>query len=253
MRTSGPNEFNYSRAFEIFVSIALLNIWGHQDQMSSTRAQLLRSLCSLICSIYEDIRTKCWDLWVHCFAKYMRTLGTNEFNYCRDFEIFVSIALLNMWGHHQQSFWDHCVHCFVQYMRTSGPNEFNYSRDFEIFVSIALLNMWGHHQQSFWDLCVHWFAQFMRTLEPKWDLCVHCFAKYTRTEKSVTSCDKARREGKNYWQFCSDLNGLEWRKLVSDWHGMLAVGFCWTWMAWNGGSRFCPDWNSFDWSKSVLA
>jgi hypothetical protein len=26
MRTSGPNEFNYCRAFDIFVSIALLNI-----------------------------------------------------------------------------------------------------------------------------------------------------------------------------------------------------------------------------------
>jgi hypothetical protein len=34
---------------------------------------------------------------------------------------------------------------------------------------------------------------------------------------------------------------------------MLEVGFCLTEMAWNGGSRFCPDWNSLDLSKSVLA
>jgi hypothetical protein len=34
---------------------------------------------------------------------------------------------------------------------------------------------------------------------------------------------------------------------------MSEVGFCLTGMAWNGGSPFCPDWNSLDWSKSVLA
>jgi hypothetical protein len=34
---------------------------------------------------------------------------------------------------------------------------------------------------------------------------------------SVTSCDKTRRGGKIHWQYCSDLNGLEWRKLVFDW------------------------------------
>jgi hypothetical protein len=33
---------------------------------------------------------------------------------------------------------------------------------------------------------------------------------------SVSSCDKARRGGKIYCQYCSDLNGLEWRKFVFD-------------------------------------
>jgi hypothetical protein len=33
---------------------------------------------------------------------------------------------------------------------------------------------------------------------------------------SVTSCDKARRGEKINLQYCSDLNGLEWRKLVFD-------------------------------------
>jgi hypothetical protein len=34
---------------------------------------------------------------------------------------------------------------------------------------------------------------------------------------------------------------------------MEKVGFGLTGIASNGGSRFCPDWNSLDWRKLVLA
>jgi hypothetical protein len=33
---------------------------------------------------------------------------------------------------------------------------------------------------------------------------------------------------------------------------MSGVGFGLTGIAWNGGSRFWPDWNSLDWQKPVL-
>jgi hypothetical protein len=134
LRTSGPNEFNYCRAFKIFVSIALLNLWGHRDQMCSTTLERLRSVLLLI-------------------AKYMRTSGPNEFNYCRAFEIFVSIALLNIWGHQDQMssttaerFWSFFM-ALVNIWGHQDLNEFNYCRAFDIFVSIALLNIWGHQDQ----------------------------------------------------------------------------------------------------------
>jgi hypothetical protein len=34
---------------------------------------------------------------------------------------------------------------------------------------------------------------------------------------------------------------------------MEKVGFGLTGMFWNEENRFCPDWNSLDWRKSVLA
>jgi hypothetical protein len=34
---------------------------------------------------------------------------------------------------------------------------------------------------------------------------------------------------------------------------MEKVGFGLTGMAWNGGRRFCLDWDGLDWMKSVLA
>jgi hypothetical protein len=36
-------------------------------------------------------------------------------------------------------------------------------------------------------------------------------------------------------------------------YGMKEVGFSLTVMAWNGGSRFCSDWNGLEWRKLVLA
>jgi hypothetical protein len=102
LRTSGPNEFNYCRAFKIFVSIALLNLWGHRDQMCSTTLERLRSFLLLIKTKWVQLLQSFWHLCVYSFAKYMKTSGPNEFNYCRAFEIFVSIALLNIWGHQDQ-------------------------------------------------------------------------------------------------------------------------------------------------------
>jgi hypothetical protein len=133
MRTSGPNVFNLSRGFEIFVSIALLNIWGHQHQMSSTWAEVLRSFVLIaLLNIWghQDQMSSTWAevlrSFFHCFAKYMRTSGPNEFNYCSAFEIFVSIALQNIWGHQDQMSWTTAL---------------------DICVLFALLNIWGHQDQ----------------------------------------------------------------------------------------------------------
>jgi hypothetical protein len=159
MRTSGPNEFNFSRGLETFVCIALLNIWGHQDQMSSTTAELLRSLHVSIALL---------NLWGHrdqmrsttlerlrsfllLIAKYMRTSGPNEFNYCRGFEIFVSIALLNIWGHQDQMSWTTALEICVLFalLNTWGHQDQMSSTTAERFWSffMALLNIWGHQDQ----------------------------------------------------------------------------------------------------------
>jgi hypothetical protein len=42
-------------------------------------------------------------------------------------------------------------------------------------------------------------------------------------------------------RFCSDWNSLDWRKSVL------------TKLAWNGKSQVWPDWNSLEWRKFVLA
>jgi hypothetical protein len=43
------------------------------------------------------------------------------------------------------------------------------------------------------------------------------------------------------------------RKNKAKRRGKMCDNIALTGMAWNGGGRFCPDWNSLDWSKSVLA
>jgi hypothetical protein len=98
---------------------------------------------------------------------------------------------------------------------------------------------------------------------------------------SVTSCNKARRGGKNYWQYSSDWNGKSWfwpdrnslegLKLVlawlewlgmekvsfgltgTVWNAMEEVGFVLSRMAWNWESQFWPAWNGLECQKSILA
>jgi hypothetical protein len=87
----------------------------------------------------------------------------------------------------------------------------------------------------------------------------------TKSEKFGSSCDKARRGRRINWQYCSDPNGQEYRKLVLallEWLEMEKVGFglagiAWNWglelteMAWNGGSLFLPDAAGLVWRNSV--
>jgi hypothetical protein len=40
---------------------------------------------------------------------------------------------------------------------------------------------------------------------------------------------------------------------LTEWLGMEEIGFGQNGMAWNGGSRIWPDWNSLEWRKLGLA
>jgi hypothetical protein len=55
--------------------------------------------------------------------------------------------------------------------------------------------------------------------------------------------------------FCPDWNSLDWRKSVLaflEWPGMEDISFGLTGIAWNGGSWFRPDWNGLKGRKSIL-
>jgi hypothetical protein len=88
-------------------------------------------------------------------------------------------------------------------------------------------------------------------------MCASLSVSFSKQElnSSVTSCDKARRGGKIWWQYCTDWNELVWIKSVLGrlvLLGIEKVSFGQSIMAWNGGSQFWPNCNSLEWRKLVL-